>query len=625
MSDAMTMLVPTLALALLHFLWQGALLGLFAALVLVLLRNARPQARYAVACLSLLACVLLPAWNLVQALAFADAPTLGSVPAMARDFVDSVSTVPGATLRALPTPSAEALPWVVALWAAGAASLSLRMGCGLLWVRRLCRTADDVEPVARWQACVDRLAPRLGITRAVTLRLTQIGDGPVTAGWHRPMVLLPLAVATHLPVELVEALIAHELAHIRRHDYLVNLLQGAAEALLFYHPVVWWLSHRIREERELVADDLAATALGDRRCLALALAELDRHVIDQVSRRSTAFGSVFPSHYAPAAHGGQLMSRIKQLVRPEHRALGGALVLPLIGLAIAGATFAHARLAAPTVSAAPAATTKAALPAPTAKPGMQILADADEPRRDHSAFALVRKDGDDITLSGDTGDIDDIHAARDRIDGDFVWFRRDGKSWVVRDADTIARVRNAFVGTEALNQQMQALETQMQPHNDHLEALSARMESLSKNNAFESPEARAATAKMEALGEKMEALGERQGALAERMGKASEADMARLDAERDALDREQEALNREMEQHNRTLEALNARMEAQHEPMEALSREMEAASKPMEAIGREMETLGTRIERESEAADAQVRKLLDEAYRSGLAEAVPAK
>jgi beta-lactamase regulating signal transducer with metallopeptidase domain len=638
MNDAMQLLVPVLATALLQFLWQGAVVGLLAWLALALLRNARPQARYAVACMALLACVLLPAWTLLEALG-ADAPGMGSVAPVADAFFARTSAASGTAFRVLAAPSTAALPWVVALWASGVALLSLRMGCGLLWVRGLCRAAET-ERTGHWQACVDRLAPRLGIARPVTLRLAREGHSPVTAGWWRPVVLLPLAVATRMPADLVEALIAHELAHVRRHDYLVNLLQGAAEALLFYHPVVWWLSHRIRVERELVADDLAATVLDDRRRLAMALSELDRLALShQIPPRTLA---PLP-HYAPAAHGGHLMSRIKQLVRPERRALGSAIALPLIGLAMASATFyAHARLststlpvtpfaAAPAQAASPQAMSQVASvqaaqpsPAPTARPAAQVVVAA-ESRPDRSTFALVRAGRDDISMAGSGEDIDDIRATRDQIQGDFVWFRRDGKAWVVRDQKTVARVQEAWAGTEALSTQMQALEAKMRPHSARMEALGKQMEALSVDRAVDTPDTRAAYEKMRTLGEKMGKLGERQADFARRMERATAADMAKLESEQATLQREQEAVSQEMERHNETLSALSARMEAQQKPMEALGREMEAAGKPMEAIGREMEAHGKKIELEAERAAAQVRSLLDEAYRGGLAQPAPSR
>src|SRR5690606_37288771 len=192
---------------------------------------------------------------------------------------------------------------------------------------------------------------RFGIRRNVAVHLVEDGDSPLSVGWWKPMVLLPAAIVANMPAPLLEALIAHELAHVRRHDYLVNLLQGVVEALLFYHPVVWWLSHRIRIERELVADDLAAQQLGDPRRLALALSRLDRLAIDRSPIPHAAL--------AQAAHGGQLMSRIRQLLRPEHRIVGGTLLLPAVGIVALGIAFqAYAQLgtshAAPTATAPPA-------------------------------------------------------------------------------------------------------------------------------------------------------------------------------------------------------------------------------------------------------------------------------
>ncbi|MDB5749415.1 MAG: peptidase [Massilia sp.] len=109
---------------------------------------------------------------------------------------------------------------------------------------------------------------------------------------------------------------------MRRCDYLVNLVQSVIETILFYHPVVWWLSHRIRAERELIADDIAARQLGEPRRLALALSELERL---QFSTH----------HLAQAANGGDLMSRIKRLVRPDTQASNWKAAVPAIALAVA--------------------------------------------------------------------------------------------------------------------------------------------------------------------------------------------------------------------------------------------------------------------------------------------------
>ena len=280
MHDALIQLVPALGAALLHFVWQGSLLGLLAALALARLDNARPHTRYAVTCVALLVALLLPiltlAWQILLP-ATASAPVLGLALGTTTSAI-APAQQPAAWLSlAASTPAriADTLPWLVACWATGAGALALRMFAGLYWVARL-RQRAWAESTGVWQASAHRMAVRLGLRSAVPVRLSNDTATPLAVGWWQPMVLLPVSLVLHMPAPLLEALIAHELAHIRRHDYLVNLLQGVAETLLFYHPVVWWLSRRIRNERELIADALAANALGDGRRLALALAELDR-------------------------------------------------------------------------------------------------------------------------------------------------------------------------------------------------------------------------------------------------------------------------------------------------------------------------------------------------------------
>jgi D-alanyl-D-alanine endopeptidase (penicillin-binding protein 7) len=206
---------------------------------------------------------------------------------------------------------------LVAAWAACALALTLRMALGLLWIGRSARN-DRTD--THWQGRLTRLAERAGIDRHVRLRIVDTLTSPITAGWWRPVVLVPAALVSGMPADLLEALLAHEIAHVKRHDYLVNLLQNVVETLLFYHPAVWWISGRIRAEREQIADDFAATQLGEPRRLALALSELEKL---QFSTH----------HLAQAANGGDLMARIKRLVRPDTQALSWKAAIPVLGLA----------------------------------------------------------------------------------------------------------------------------------------------------------------------------------------------------------------------------------------------------------------------------------------------------
>jgi len=162
----------------------------------------------------------------------------------------------------------------------------------------------------------------------VRLLVSALVQVPTVVGWLRPVVLLPVGAIGGLPPEYLEALLLHELAHIRRHDYLVNILQGVAEALLFYHPAVWWVSGQIRAERELCCDDVAVSVSGDALTVARALAQLE---------------SYRPAHFGPAvaASGGSLPIRIARLLgrsRPSVRAGMGPGVL-VVAILLAAAAY----------------------------------------------------------------------------------------------------------------------------------------------------------------------------------------------------------------------------------------------------------------------------------------------
>lgn len=279
---------------LIHFLWQGALIGVGAALLLRMMGGARPAARYAVACVALLACLLWPALEFMGALN-TGASKLQFLALATDDGIHPHSDL----LAGID----NQLPLLVAAWLACVGALALRSAFGLAWIARARRTGGRNT---HWQQRLSQLAARLGIRRAVTLRIVETLASPITAGWWRPVVLMPAALVARMPPELLEALLAHELAHVRRHDFLVNLLQNVVEILLFYHPAVWCLSRRIRHERELVADSIAADLTGEPRRLALALSELEKM---QFARQRLAL----------AADGGNLAQRIRLLVLPQQQ------------------------------------------------------------------------------------------------------------------------------------------------------------------------------------------------------------------------------------------------------------------------------------------------------------------
>lgn len=314
--------------ALFDFVWQGALLGLVCAALLAVLRHARPQTRYVLACGGLLLCLLLPVLNGLFAWQAAQSGSVSltltsrissGLPAVSdwQEWVTGVQIWLQTGLQSSMQPHLPALVW---LWIICVVMLAMRLVLGLSWLGGYATDArSSGHPV--WQNRLDALAAQLGISRKVALRVVKDLDSPVTFGSLQPLVLVPLALLSGMPAPLLEALLAHELAHIRRHDFLLNLLQSVIETLLFYHPVVWWLSKRIRIERELIADDLAASVLGEPRRLALALSELEQ--IRSIQ-----------SDLALAANGGSLMLRIKRLVRPETKPLNWQAAVAVVGIAL---------------------------------------------------------------------------------------------------------------------------------------------------------------------------------------------------------------------------------------------------------------------------------------------------
>lgn len=155
-------------------------------------------------------------------------------------------------------------------WLCGVILLSLRTFGGWVYLRLLIRRAT---PCA-WPS-LDPLARRIGVRRAVELRSSSRGDSPFTAGWRRPVIVVPLATIAGLPADQFEAILLHELAHIRRFDYVAEWGLQAMETLFFYHPAVWWMTAMVRRERERSCDDMAIAAGADRACYARALVGLE--------------------------------------------------------------------------------------------------------------------------------------------------------------------------------------------------------------------------------------------------------------------------------------------------------------------------------------------------------------
>jgi D-alanyl-D-alanine endopeptidase (penicillin-binding protein 7) len=284
----------TLALwgwALVHFSWQAVLLGGGLALGFRA-GGLGSRVRYTAAYATLVVLLLLPALDagyLVWAARGASAGAAGGAAA-------SPALLAGA-YGAL-TPVAR---WLGVAWA-GLAIVMLVRWLGGWWLAiRIGRREARPAPPAM-VAALARAAQRVGVHRSVGIAVSSAVAAPALIGARRPLILVPATMAS-LDTRELEAILAHELAHVRRHDGLANLLQVLIESLLCFHPVVWWVSRSVRHEREVSCDEIAVRAVGDPRTYVRALARLE-------VLRADAVGLVL------AATGGSLVNRLERLTRP---------------------------------------------------------------------------------------------------------------------------------------------------------------------------------------------------------------------------------------------------------------------------------------------------------------------
>jgi len=320
---------------LLHFCWQGTLIALLLFCVLSLLSKHSPQLRYGICCAAL-------ALNLVtlavtfERVAVNDAGRLRHAVIGANGLfggtVEEFVQVTPSRLDELEQTLDHSLPAVVMVWSLGFALCLTRLSLGLAAARRL-RLTGTMPASTEETHLFLTLCERIGIGRSVRLLRSAAVRVPAVVGWLRPVVLIPVGAFAGLSQVQVEAIFAHELAHIRRHDYLVGILQSIAESLLFYHPAVWWISHNIRKERELCCDDLAVSWTGD--------PILYAHALYQLAARHPNLPAITLS-----ANGGSLTMRIRRLLNQDNPpAVQPFAALSVLALAfvVAGVCFSSAQ------------------------------------------------------------------------------------------------------------------------------------------------------------------------------------------------------------------------------------------------------------------------------------------
>ncbi|MCA6075537.1 M56 family metallopeptidase [Fulvivirga sedimenti] len=199
------------------------------------------------------------------------------------------------------------MPWFINFWLVGTSLFVLRMIAGFHYLGRLTALSNTDVPSV-WEDKIHRMATDLGITRRIRVLNSAHVDMPMIYGHIRPVLLLPVTLLSGLSATQLEAIFAHELAHIRRHDYLVNIIQRSLEAIFFFNPFVWWISKSINNERERCCDDLAVDFCSDRRLYVEALSSLETY---RLAGTGLAMGL--------GSDKSDLLHRIRRLLEPDYR------------------------------------------------------------------------------------------------------------------------------------------------------------------------------------------------------------------------------------------------------------------------------------------------------------------
>jgi beta-lactamase regulating signal transducer with metallopeptidase domain len=509
-------------------------------------------------------------------------------------------------------PDAPKIPWtaiLVGVWG---------LGVGISLMRTLRRWQHTSAVVSRslpgdagLHAVVRDLASLLALRRAADVRLSAEIDSPMITGVRRPVILVPADRFPSLSPDQQRMALCHELAHMQRGDLWLGCVPAAVERCFFFHPLARLAAREYAFWREAACDEAVLTTLGasphsyGRLLLALG-----------VSRQPATLSVAGAAWSFP-----NLKRRITMLSRPSSPSLGrrvlaaGAVALTIVAMAPVRAVARSAEPAEPALTrslagaAAPPeiqspaiGTVNSATATALARPSVSSpartaprIARAQERRQEKEVQFVYFRDESTTTMSGSTGDIS--RARRYRRSGDpMLWFRRDGREYVVRDANVLREVDDLWAPVSRIGEEQGRLGAQQ----GELGAQQGRH-----------------GARQGEIGAKQGVIGARQGVVSAQLGVLAAREGEGVTAsERREIDRERQALNREMRRLDREMAALHEDMREFHPPMRELGEEMAA-------LGRQMEVLGGRMEDASRRAHAGMRTLIDRAITSGAAEAVP--
>lgn len=295
-------LINALGWTFVHSLWQGSLIALIMTAIMSRIPAQYAQRRYLIATSSLVLVLIS------SVITFALLYQQPQETVLIQDIAITGMPVPvETTSTSLYSWISQFNPFLVSIWIMGVIFFGLRFCFGLLYLRHLRNSATDLPE--HWQDSLDRIAKTIGLPRGVKLAESALLKIPVVTGYLKPIILFPVGIINQLQVEEVEAILAHEVAHLLRNDFIQNLIQSLIEMIFYYHPAVWWISAVVRSERENCCDDLAIQVCSNSLTYAKALVRLE-----DISAHAPALALPF------AGSKGHLLNRIKRILnQPQNK------------------------------------------------------------------------------------------------------------------------------------------------------------------------------------------------------------------------------------------------------------------------------------------------------------------
>lgn len=383
-------IINALGWTIFHSLWQGLIIGLILLLIFKYRRDISSQTRYLLGVFALAAILTSSLFTFLFAyhpvsfhtetatFSSSGISSLAGIPE-ARDELNLLNPAsPGWQTGLIRTFDIVSITWFM-----GVLLLALRLAGGMLVINGM--RLQGVAPLPEvWERRLHMLALKTGLRRSVKYLQSQKVLMPMVVGIVRPVVLIPSMIMSGLPADQLETIIVHELGHIRRHDFLINIIQAIIEALFFYHPVVWIISENVRQEREKCCDDYTIKVCGKVSHYARALAHLSELQIK----------AVLPS-VAITGNKKSILHRVERLIynkkmktnKAERLIAGLVLVTSVLVITLStGATFKPSGVSPTKPAEESFASAKISLPSPAVIPVViptPPIAPADTVHRHH--------------------------------------------------------------------------------------------------------------------------------------------------------------------------------------------------------------------------------------------------